>query len=150
MSEKNMDLKTELLHGLASQICKESVEPTQVTNHANLIMKSNISFAAKIWWSIIRSRISATFTNKVITREKDVLLASILAGYDIVWAHIMAEQIHESTIWTYTLLPFPIFIYRLCNEARVRVSLHVDLHIEALNTMDPNLIKADDNLVTLQ
>lgn len=62
----------------------------------------------------------------------------------------MAEQIHESMIHTRTSLPFPIKIYKLCNRAWIRVSLHLDLYVEALWTMDPSLIKANENSVALQ
>lgn len=79
-----------------------------------------------------------------------MLLANILAGYKIDWARVMVEQIHKSGLWMNTSLLFPILIHRLCNEARVRISLHIDPHIKALHTMDPSLIKTDENPVALQ
>lgn len=79
-----------------------------------------------------------------------MLLPSILVGYKIDWVYVMVEHINESALRMNILLSFPIFIHRLCNEARVYVSFHIDLHIEALHTMDFSLINADKNLVALR
>lgn len=84
------------------------------------------------------------------TLQGTVLLASILAGYENDWARIMVEQIHKSAIHTQTALPFPIPIHKLCNEVRVYVSLHLYLYVEALHTINPRLIKANENSGALQ
>lgn len=62
----------------------------------------------------------------------------------------MAKQIHESILRRNTFMLFSILIHKLCVEARVRVSLHLDAYMEALHTMYHSLIKADENSVALQ
>lgn len=88
--------------------------------------------------------------DNVIALERAILLARVLARYDIDWAHVIAEQIHKSALWRNTSMPFPILIHKLCMETEVRFSLQLDPHIEALHTLDPSLINADENLVALQ
>lgn len=86
----------------------------------------------------------------MITLERDILLVSILVSYEIDRARVLAQKIHDSAIHIQTLFSFPILIHSLCNEAGVCVSLHLDPHVEALCTMYPSLIKADENPVALQ
>lgn len=78
-----------------------------------------------------------------------MLFASILVGYKIDWAHIIAEQFHESAVRIQQMLPFPILIYRLSKEAGVRVSLYLGPYIEAVHMIDSSIIKADENPVAL-
>lgn len=120
-----------------------------VTNHADLIVKAHISLWAKFWWSTIRWCIQTTFTDNVIILKRSILLANILAGYEIDWARIISEQIHESTVQMNTSLLFPVLIHQLCSAAGVSIDAHWDQHIEATFTMDPSLIKADENTVAL-
>lgn len=84
--------------------------------------------------------------DNVIILKRALLLANILVGYEINRVHIMAEQIHDSTLWMNTSFSFPILIHSLCIEAGVRISLYIDPYVK---TMDPSLIKADKNLVAL-
>lgn len=59
----------------------------------------------------------------------------------------MAEQILKSMFRINTSLPFTILSHRLWKEVGVHISLHINLHVEALRTTDPSLIKVDENLV---
>ncbi|MDV3181229.1 MAG: hypothetical protein Q8830_03390 [Candidatus Phytoplasma australasiaticum] len=81
--------------------------------------------------------------------QQVVLVASILTGYDIDSVHLIAEQIHESTLKRTTYKSFPILIHRLCVEMKVEVLLQLDLLLVALYTIDLSLLNADDNLVAL-
>lgn len=90
MIEKNINIRTELLKWVVCQIVEGDAELTWVTNHVELIVKSHLSFSSIFWWAIIQSRIRPTFIDNVITMERVVLLASILASYEIDWA-VMAE-----------------------------------------------------------
>lgn len=76
------------------------------------------------------------------------MVASILAGYNINWARLIAEQIHESALRRTTCMSFQILIYKLFLESEMQI-YHLDQLVEALDTLDPSLIKADENLVEL-
>lgn len=77
------------------------------------------------------------------------MVASILAGYDINWPGLIAEQIRELALKRTTCMPFLVLIYRLCMEAKVEVSLHIDPMIMALHTVNPSLIMAVEYPVAL-
>jgi hypothetical protein len=136
--------RTSLLRWIAEQITDIGVEPAWVREHTSSIKKAHLSFRAKFWWLIIRSWIRPTRADNVITLERAVLLASVLAGYDIDWAQVIADHLHEAAFHFSTSLPFPVMIHRLCREAGIEVDPVRERHVEATSTRDASLIKADD------
>lgn len=88
--------------------------------------------------------------NNMLTSEQTTLVASNLDGYDIDYTQLIAKQIHESILRSTTYIPFPIMIYRLRLAAKVEISHQIDPFVMALHTIDPNMIKADENPVVLQ
>lgn len=83
VNKKDVMLKIKLIRWRVGQICEASAEPTWVSNHTNLILKSHLSFREKFWWSIIRWQIRPILTDNMIVLERAIQLARIPAGYEI-------------------------------------------------------------------
>lgn len=114
------------------------------------IMKASLSFTGKFWWAVVRSWIWPTLVDNTLTPNHDVLVASILVGYNIDWANLIVEQILEMAMKRSTCIPFPCLIYRLCIESGVEILHHLVSLIEVQETLDASQIKADDNSVVFQ
>lgn len=85
------------------------------------IVKASVSFPAKFWWDIVRPRIRPTLVDNTLTLERAILVASILAGYDTDWAHLIIELIHEAVLKRSTSVPFLYLIYKLYLRSRVEI-----------------------------
>lgn len=83
-------------------------------------MKASLSFANKIWWAVVRSRIWPTQVDNTLALDHTVLIASIIATYDIVFAHCIVEKIHERALKRSTSFLFPCLIHKLYIEAGQR------------------------------
>lgn len=98
-----------------------------------------LNFPAMLWWTVVRSRIRLTLADNTLMAKCALLVVSILAHYDIDWARLIAEQIHEATLKRSSSVPSLCLIYRLHLEWRVE-SLHQ--LVDAQRTLDASLIKA--------
>src|ERR1051325_7182049 len=119
VTHKDRLARTALLGWIAELVTDGGMAPEWVTDHSKRIKKSQLSFPAKFWWLVIRSWIRPTMADNDVTLERAVLLASVLAGYEIDLARVIADHLHESAFHFSTSLPFPVMIHKLCRESRV-------------------------------
>lgn len=101
------------------------------------------------WWAVVRSRIWLTLANNTLTLKHAVVVTGILASYEIDWASLIVENIHEATLKRSTYIPFPCLIHRLYLESRVKSLHQLDSLVEVQRTLDANLIKDKENLIAL-
>lgn len=108
------------------------------------VWQATLSFAAKVWWSIIRSRLSPTQGDNVVTWDRAVMLTSLLATLEIYFYQIIIAEIHERAFLKTTTMPFPYLIVCICREATVQV-WHCDKLVEVRKTVNVGLVKDDVN-----
>ena len=53
------------------------------------IMKANLTFTAKFLWLIVRHCMSPTTVDNVITGDHAVLMAAMMAGFEVVFAWLL-------------------------------------------------------------
>uniref|UniRef100_M1D9L6 Integrase core domain containing protein n=1 Tax=Solanum tuberosum TaxID=4113 RepID=M1D9L6_SOLTU len=85
------------------------------------------------------------WADNVVTWDRVVMLATIMAGLEIDFSHILIAEIHERSFKTTTTLPFPCLIFHFCREASVPI-WHCDRLLKATKTLDIGFIRDDANL----
>lgn len=106
---------------MAGFIAEQGPVPAWVTTHTEPIIKALLNIPAKFWWAIVQSNIQLTLANNALTLERAILVTYIAAGYDIDWACLKADQVHDAALKRLTSTPFLRLIYRLCLEFRVEI-----------------------------
>ena len=78
-----------------------------MTEPKGAIKKANLSFTAQFLWLIVRHCLSPTGANNIVTWDRAVLMATMIAGFevDFVWLLqvVMNERAFKVTI-TYPFL----------------------------------------------
>lgn len=120
-----------LLRWVASYIADQGPKLAWVTTHTEAIIKGSLSFPARFWWAVVRFRIWPTLADNTLTPKQTVLVSSILDGYNIEWARLIVEHIHESVLQRATLIPFLVLIYKLCIDSKVEILHHQDQLVAA-------------------
>ncbi|WMV18578.1 hypothetical protein MTR67_011963 [Solanum verrucosum] len=123
--------------------------PPQLLTPLVLVRPMTLEVSAKNFLSIIRTRISPTQADKVVTWDQAVMLAAIMVGLEIDFSCILITEIHERVFWRTTIMPFPCLIFHLCRDILVPV-WHCDRLTEATKTIDVGLIKEDADPVALR
>lgn len=59
-----------------------------------------------------------------------ILVASIIVGYDLDFAHCIEEEIHKNVLKWSTSILFSCLIYRLCTEVGPGILPYMDMIIE--------------------
>lgn len=55
------------------------------------MLEASLSFTSKFWWVMVRSRIQPMHADNTLTLDCMILVASILVGYNINWARLIAK-----------------------------------------------------------
>lgn len=79
------------------------------------------------------------------TLDSAVMVASIMAVYNINFDRCIIAKIHERTFWKDTTMSFSCLIHGLCRDSGVPIIPGADKLIEATRTKDVKLIKDDTN-----
>ena len=105
-----------------------------VTEQKGAIKKANLTFTAKFLWLIVRHCLSPTAADSIITRDREVLMAAIIARFemDVVW--LLQAVMHERAFMVTTTYPFPCMIFSLCRSKGVPI-WHVDQLKTPLGTL---------------
>ncbi|WMV18421.1 hypothetical protein MTR67_011806 [Solanum verrucosum] len=121
------------------------MERTQSVQNMELpIIKATLSFGDKLWWSIVRTRLSLTQADNVVTWDRAVMCATLLVGLEVDFAWIILAEIHERAFRKTTTIPLPCLIFYLCREVTVPI-WHCDKLVEVTKTVDVGLIQDDIN-----
>lgn len=83
-------------------------------------------FVAKFLWLIIRYRLFSTTSDNVLSWEGAVLIANMMAEYDIDFSAILWHEIHDRAFVEIINFPFRYLIQRLCEHVGVLAIPRVD------------------------
>lgn len=87
--------KEYLLRWRASYIADQGVDANWVHDSLAPIKKTSFNLAAKLWWSIARAKLSPTIADNHLTRDRVVMVACLMVGYELDFAYILIVEIHE-------------------------------------------------------
>ena len=105
-----------------------------------LIKKANLTFTTKIYWLLIHHRLSPMATNNILTLDRALVVASLVAGLEIDFVKLLILVIHERTFKSSTTYPFVCLIFHLFRDARVPVWHYDTLQTQGW-TVDIGLIR---------
>ncbi|KAG5610278.1 hypothetical protein H5410_021559 [Solanum commersonii] len=80
-----------------------------------------------------------------LTWDRAITIATLVAGLEIDFAHMLLVEIHEREFKTSTTYPFPCLIFQLCRDSRVPM-WHCDRLIHPTGTLDIGLIRDEANV----
>ena len=90
----------------------------------------------------VRKRVSPTKAENVLTWDRVVMVAALVAGLEIDFARILIVEIHKRPFKATTTLSFQCLIFNLFMDASVLV-WYYDRFLEETKTMDISLIQKD-------
>ncbi|KAG5586092.1 hypothetical protein H5410_046526 [Solanum commersonii] len=108
------------------------------------IRKATLTFVAKFFWLLVRNRVSPTKADNQVTWDRAVMVAALVAGVEIDFAHLCGE-IHERAFRTSTTYPFPCLIFQLCRDSGVPI-WHCDRLVHPTGALDIGLIRDEANV----
>ena len=111
-----------------------------MTETKRAIEKANLTFTAKFLWLIVRHCLSSTAADNIVTWDRAVLLAAMVAEFEVDFAWLLQEVMHERAFKVTTTYPFPCMIFSLCRSAGVPI-WHIEQHKTPLGTIYIGLIR---------
>ena len=96
-----------------------------VTEPNGAIMKANLTFTAKFLWLIVRHCLSSTAADNIVTWDRALLMVAMVAEFEVDFAWLLQEVMHERAFKVTTTYPFPRMIFSLYRSAGVPI-WHVD------------------------
>ncbi|KAG5585465.1 hypothetical protein H5410_045899 [Solanum commersonii] len=109
--------------------------------------KATLNFVDKLFWLLVRNRVSPTKVDNKLTWDKAVMVATLVAGLEIDFARMLLAEIHERAFKTSTTYPFPCLISQLYRDSGVPI-WHCDRLIHPTGTLDVGLIRDEVNVAT--
>ena len=108
------------------------------------IKMANLTFTVKFLWLIVRHCLSTTTANNIVTWDRAVLMAVMIARFELDFACLLQEVIHERSFKVTTTYPFQCVIFSLSKSAGVSI-WHVDQLKTPQGTVDVGLIRDEAN-----
>ena len=96
-----------------------------MTEPNGAIKKANLTFTAKFLWLLVRHCLSPTAADNIVTWDRAVLMAAMIAKFEVDFAWLLQAVMHEMAFKVTTTYPFPCMIFALCRSAGVPM-WHVD------------------------
>ena len=115
-----------------------------VTEPKRAIKKANLTFTTMFLWLIVRHCLSPTAADNIVTWVRAVLMVAMIAGFEVDFAWLLQEFMHERAFKVTTTYPFPFMIFSLCRSAGVPI-WHVDQLKTPLGIVDVGLIRDEGN-----
>ncbi|TMX01174.1 hypothetical protein EJD97_025003 [Solanum chilense] len=115
-----------------------------VTEPNGAIKKANLTFTAMFLWLIVRHCLSPTTADNIVTRDRALLMAVMIAGFEVDFAWLLQAVMHERDFKVSTTYPFPCMIFSLYRSAGVPI-WHVDHLKTPQGTVDVGLIRDEAN-----
>ena len=100
-----------------------------------LIRKSNFTFAAKFIRLLVCHCLSPTAADNIPTWDRTVLVAAMVAGFEVYFPRLLLTVIHERVFKASTTYPFPCMIFELGTFAGVP-NWHIDVFKTSTRTVD--------------
>ena len=92
-----------------------------VTEPKGAIKKDNLTFTTKFLWMIVRHCLSPTAADNIVTWDRAVLMAAMIAGFEVDFAWLLQAVMYERALKVTTTYPFPCMIFSLCRSAGVPI-----------------------------
>ena len=70
-------------------------------------------------WKVVRHCISTTAADNIVTWDRAVLMAAMIARFEVDFAWLLQAVMHERAFKVTTTYPFPCMIFALCRTAGV-------------------------------
>ena len=115
-----------------------------VTEPKGAIKKANLTFVAKFLWLLVRHCLSPTVADNIVSWDRAVLIAAMIAGLDVDFTWLLQAVMHEWSFKVTTTYPFPCMIFALCRTAGVPIC-HIDQLKTQQGTVDVGLIRDEAN-----
>ncbi|KAG5607112.1 hypothetical protein H5410_028604 [Solanum commersonii] len=109
------------------------------------IRKATLTFVAKFFWLLVRNRVSPTKADNQVTWDRAVMVAALVAGVKIDFAHMLLAEIHERAFRNSTTYPFSCLIFQLCRDSGVPI-WHCDRLVHPTGALDIGLIRDEANV----
>ena len=117
-----------------------------VTEPKVAIKKANLTFVTKFLWLLVHHYLSPTAVDNIVTLDRAVLMAAMIAGFEVDFAWLVQAVMHERAFKVTTTYPFPCMIFALCRTAGVPI-WHIDQLKTPQGTIDVGLIRDEANEV---
>ena len=118
-----------------------------VTEPKGAIKMANLTFTAKFLWLLVRHCLSPTAADNIVTWDRAVLMAAMIAVFEVDFAWLLQAVMHEMAFKVTTTYPFMCIIIALCRSAGVPI-WHVDQLKTPQGTVDIGLIRDEANELT--
>ena len=80
-----------------------------VSEPKGAIKKANLTFIAKFLWLLVRHCLFPTATDKIVTWDRAVLMAAMIAGFEVDFTWLLQAVMHERAFKVTTTYPFPVY-----------------------------------------
>ena len=115
-----------------------------VTEPKGAIKKANLTLTVKFLWLIVRHCLSPIAADNIVTWDRAVLMAAMIAGFEMDFAWLLQAVMHKRDFKVTTTYPFPCMIFYLCRSAGVPI-WHVDQAKTPQGTVNVGLIINEAN-----
>ena len=96
-----------------------------MTEPKGAIKKANLMLTTMFLWLLVHHCLSPTAADNIVTWDRAVLIAAIIAGFEVDFAWLLQAVMHERDFKVTTTYPFPCMIFALCRTAGVPI-WHID------------------------
>ena len=83
------------------------------------IKMANLTFTAKFLWLLVCHCLSPTVADNIVTWDRAVSMAAIIAGFEVDFAWLLQEVMHERAFKVTTTYTLSCMIFALCRSAGV-------------------------------
>ena len=80
---------------MALQLSVDGKGADWLTEPKGAITKANLTFTVKFLWLIVCNCLSPTVVDNIVTWDREVLMAAMIAGFEVVFAWLLQAVIHE-------------------------------------------------------
>ncbi|TMW99023.1 hypothetical protein EJD97_003176, partial [Solanum chilense] len=115
-----------------------------VTQPQRAIKKANLTSTSKFLWLIFRHYLSPTAADNIITWDHAILMAAMIARFEVHFAWLLQAVMHERAFKVTTTYHFPCMIFSLYRSASAPI-WHIDQLKTPLGTVDIVLIRDKAN-----
>ena len=99
------------------------------------IRKANLTFTAVFFCLIVRHCLSPMIVDNIVTWDRTVLMAAIIAVFEVAFDLILQVVMHERAFRVTTTYTFPCMIFSLCRSVGVPIC-----HIDKLKTLKGTVV----------
>ena len=85
------------------------------------IKKANLTFISNILWLLVRHFLSPIADDKIVTWDRAVLMAAMIAKFEVAFIWLLQAVMHERAFKVTTTYPFPCIIFALCRSTGVPI-----------------------------